>query len=139
MTIATVRTNLQRALETIPGLKGRVYITVPAALRVPCAIMGLEPGMSANYLEPGNLVTWQFRVLLLVGKFNPQVGAEALDDYINKTGYKSVYARVCSYWKDNSLPDYSVVTRAENIGAIRYRDQTFFGCEFVITIGETTE
>ncbi len=28
---------------------------------------------------------------------------------------------------------------AKNIGAIRYRDQTFFGAEFVITIGETTE
>ncbi len=139
MSIATVRTNLQKALETIDGLKNRVYITVPAALRVPCAIMGFDTGFSANYMEPGDLVTWQFRVLVLVDQFNPGVAADVLDDYINKTGDKSVYARVCSYWTDNSLPDYSVVTRAENIGAIRYRDQTFFGAEFVITIGETTE
>lgn len=136
MTIATVRAKLKERLEQISGLTAYAY--PPNMLgKLPCAIVDYE-AQTADYEQPGNTTIWRFRVLLLVLAWEADKGFEALDDYLEKTGSKSIKANVEN--NPSTVGDYCVVQRCENAGPIKYKsgDQVCYGAEFVVEVGDTT-
>lgn len=134
MTVAIVRQKLAERLETIEGLKAYAY--PPNAIStLPCAFVEWA-AEAANYEQPGNLTHWQFVIVLLLAVWDAETGYVEIDEYVEKTGAKSIKAVVeaaTTGW------DWVVVQRCRNLGPIQYRrsPQLFYGAEFVTAIGDT--
>jgi len=135
MSIRTVRDKLKERLETIDGLTASPY--PPNAIpRLPHAIVDWD-AEAANYAQAGNATHWRFVILLLLAKFDAKRGYEGLDDYVEKTGDKSIKAQL---ELGSDVGDWVYVTNCRNPGLIEYRraGQQFYGAEFIVLVGDTT-
>jgi len=132
MTIANVRDKLKVGLEQIVGLT--VHKEPPNALpKMPAVIVDWDRS-AADYMLPGNTALWGFRVVLLIAKNEGQEAYKSLDEYIDKTGTKSIKAAI----EGQSVGNWAVVTRCENPGMIVYMGTPFYGAEFVVSCMDTT-
>lgn len=126
MTIANVRNKLELGLKQIAGLE--VYKSPPNSVpKMPCAVLDWDRS-AADYMHPGNITLWGFRLVLLIAKNEPEDAYKTLDDYIDKTGTKSVKAAI----EGQTVGSWAVVTNCENPGMITYMGSPFYGAEFVI-------
>ena len=135
MSLKTVRTKMAEKLGNINGLKAFAY--PPNNLpQLPCAIVGLAPD-AADYQEPGDTTIWRLFVLLLLASYDADKAYNEMDDYLEKTGEKSIKANLES---GTDAADYVVVQRVQGVGPIAYRapGQLFYGAEFVVEAGDTT-
>jgi len=135
MSIRTVRDKLKERLDTIKGLNGHAY-PPNRITKLPVAIVDYDAA-TADYQQPGGTAIWRFRILLLIANWEASMAYETLDDYIEKSGSKSIKAALEP--SPNAVGDYCVVQNCENAGPIRYKagEQIFYGCEFVVEVGDT--
>lgn len=135
MTVAIVRAKLVERLEQIEGLTAFAY-PPNAITKLPMCYVDWDAD-AANYEQPGNLTHWKFVIVLLLAEWTADAGYEAIDEYVDKTGAKSIKANVdagTDGW------DWVVVQRCRNLGPIQYRrggGQVFYGGEFVVAVGDT--
>lgn len=90
MNIDGIRDGLVTRLQTISGL--RVHPRIPDAVEPPAAFLSLSNVAYDDTFEGTGTVT--FDIVLLVAGWDAPRAQEALDDYINNTGSKSIYAAV---------------------------------------------
>lgn len=132
MSISSVRDKLKVGLVQIEGLT--VYKEPPNAVpRTPAAIIDWDRS-AADYMQPGNTSLWGFRVVLLLAKKEGQEAYKSLDDYIDKTGTKSIKAAI----ESQTVGNWVVVTKCENPGMIMYMGTAFYGAEFIVSCMDTT-
>ena len=134
MSLAVARTHLKDQLAGISGMTA--YAHPPNSVeKLPCAIVDWDP-RAAEYEHPGNLTKWHFIVLLLLSHWDATAAYGEIDDYIDKTGTKSIKANIEADWLSS---DYAVVRGCRNVGAIQYRRaEVMYGAEFEIEVGDTT-
>lgn len=128
MTVSSVRAALKTTLETISGLN--VYGEVPDSIsKFPTAIIDNQ---SVDYQQAmgGGSALIGTRVLLLIGDRDSQTAYTTLDGYLAVTGSTSVPAAI----RAATGITKPFVRRAENVGFINYRGQTFIGAEFIVDV-----
>lgn len=132
MGIADARTKLKGRLDTITGIDNHAQVpdVVPKA---PFTALGIE---GVSYDETfGGAVTYHFRLLLCVAERDSKAAYDALDDYLETSGAKSIKAAIEGDSVGAPHPDdYAEVIEAENVGHLDYRGTTFIGAEFVINV-----
>lgn len=132
MSLSVVRAALKTRLETIASLK--VYAEVPDAVeQFPTAIIQTA---SAEYQTAmtRSAVTWSFRILVLISETTSTAAHTTLDGFLGRTGASSVAAAI----HGGVVGDLAQVRRAENVGFIQYRGNTFIGAEFVVDVVDSS-
>jgi len=131
MTLALARTGMETALKTI--VKLNVHKQVPVALgKLPAAIMDLSDGDFLVDLG-GSAVMWAFKVVVLVAERDAKVAHDELDNYIEKSGSKSIKAAI----EAGTVADGAVVRLVSNAGFVVYRGKTYVGAEFDVGVKDS--
>ena len=132
MSLSTVRSALKTRLETISGLT--VYAEVPDSIgKLPVAVIDLATADYDVAIGSG-IVLWHFRVLLLLGEKDSTTAHTTLDGYMAKSGTTSVKGAV----EGGAVGDSVNVRRAENVGHIAYRGNTYIGAEFIVDVVDSS-
>lgn len=133
MNLGNIRSGIATRLQTITGL--RVHTTVPDDIQPPAAVIGPPTGVYADAVGPSTSATVQIPVWVLVSRADARTGQNALDDYIDDTGSKSVLAAVDG---DNTLGsevDDCQVQGWENYGAaFTFGDTQYIGVQFNLEV-----
>lgn len=125
---AAVRMAIAAALKTISGLS--VHKEEPDTVpQWPFAILG--NGTIEYGTDMGGGQNTSFKLFLAVREADSEHGFEMLDDFLAASGAKSVPATLEAASIGNG---FLLVTRAENIGHVRYREVTWIGAEFIIQV-----
>ena len=128
-TISRIAAALADALRTIDGL--RVYETQPDNFAAPCAIVSVDAIDYHGAFQMG-LITTAFKVVVISARADARLAIEALEDYLNPAGQRSVRAAIEA---DVTLGDTvasALVIRAAAFQTITVGDVTYLGVEFDI-------
>ena len=130
-TITDIRTGLANNLASISGL--RVSPTVPDAPNPPIAIV-MPESISFDTSFARGVDTYQFRVMLIVGRVDERTAQNRLDGYCNPSGALSVKAAI---EKDKTLGGKVFDLRVQemrNYQATLIGDITYLTADFVVQV-----
>lgn len=132
MSLATIRAGLAVRLETIDGL--RVYPYPPDSIsELPCAYILPKGGDYDTTFDHG--IRYDFEVVLLLAKGADVKYAQLnIDNYINRTGAKSVYAAIDGESTLGGSCDVCRVARFSEYGGLEYAGTVFLGCKWALEI-----
>jgi hypothetical protein len=129
--LVTIRTRLAANLATVPGLRTSAEIIDNPS--PPVALVNLE-GVEYDGAMKGGLTTYNFTIVLVVGRAAERTMQRKLDGYLQPTGQQSVKSAVES---DRTLAGevYDLrVESAQSVGSITINDQTYLAAEFTVTV-----
>ncbi len=129
--LVTIRTRLAANLATVPGLRTSAEIIDNPS--PPVALVNLE-GVEYDGAMKGGLTTYNFTIVLVVGRAAERTMQRKLDAYLQPTGQQSVKSAVES---DRTLAGevYDLrVESAQSVGSITINDQTYLAAEFTVTV-----
>jgi len=131
MTLATTRTGLKTRLETINKLK--VFDRAPDSInQLPAAV--IVP-ISGSYNYAMNMgILYEFEVTVLVSRADAASGQKELDDYIDRSGAKSIYAAIDGDTTLGGVCSESIVREFRDYGGFTYGGTVYLGVKFIITI-----
>lgn len=130
MQLSTIRAGLATRLATISGL--RVEQFVPETANPPCAFIG-APTVTFDDDFNGSC-TVRFPVLVLVSAADMKRGQDALDDYIDTTGSKSVRAAL------DADPDLAGAAQSVRLTGVdtpqlyTFGEQSYVGASFTVEV-----
>lgn len=131
MNLDAIRDGIVTRLQTISGL--RVHPRVPDAVEPPAAFLSLNTVTYDDDFEGSSTVLFDL-VIVVIGTDAPR-GQEALDDYINNTGAKSVYAAI------HADPDLAGAAQSVRVVAVDQMDRnitvaetSYVGARFVVEV-----
>jgi hypothetical protein len=128
MSISSVRGQIETRLVTITGLN--VHKQIPDAVgKLPVAIVS-NAGVNYEVSLGTGTMEINFKILLLVGERDSATAHASLDEYLEKTGTKSILAAL----RGGAVGDFVRLFRAENAGFISYRNNTYIGAEFILVV-----
>jgi hypothetical protein len=130
-TITEIRTGLANNLANISGL--RVSPTVPDNPNPPIAIV-MPESISFDTSFARGVDTYQFRVMLIVGRVDERTAQNRLDGYCNPSGALSVKAAI---EKDKTLGGKVFDLRVQemrNYQATLIGDITYLTADFVVQV-----
>ncbi len=134
--LTDIRNGLETRLLTISGLQ--VYDHEPDATTVtPAASIRFE-GWTPNVTFGNASGDYQWVITLRLSGAIPQEQWQALDDYINPTGSKSILAAIDGDDKLGNVVDYTVISPGEEIDVTdreQRADGWYYVQEFPITTG----
>jgi hypothetical protein len=133
-TIGGLRTGLATNLAKISLL--RTAATVPDDPKPPVAVV-MPPSISFDTAMGRGLDTYEFVVLLIVGRVSDRAAQNTIDGYCNPTGATSVKAAIES---DRTLGGAACdlrVTDMRGVSSISIADTTYLTAEFLVTVYAT--
>lgn len=133
--IPAIREGIAACLANIDGL--RIHATIPGTVDPPAAV--IHPASDGTFLTYGRTMDGAedvtIAVLLVVGAGDDRSAQEELDAYLADTGPLSIKAAVDADSDLGGAAHFAAVTEARNYGLKTYGDVTYWGCEFLITVG----
>ena len=94
-TARDLRAGLKARLETMNGVKGRVYTRWPSQMDFPCAVITRGRAEPEQTMGRGDLTRWEFEVYLLASLAPNYEGAQdRLDTFINTSSTGGVYTAI---------------------------------------------
>jgi len=130
-TISAIRTGLATRLGTISGL--RTTATVPDDPKPPVAIV-MPPTVTYDTAMGRGLDTYEFTVLVMVGRLSERTAQAALDGYANPTGAGSIKTAIEADRTLGGAASTLRVTDMRNVGPMSIAENTFLTAEFVVTV-----
>jgi hypothetical protein len=133
-TISQMRTGLATNLATISGL--RTAATMPDNPNPPIAIV-MPQGISFDTSFGRGLDTYEFVVLVIVGRVDERTAQNLLDGYCNPTGATSIKTALES---DRTLGGQAQdlrVTEMRNYSSVPVGEVTYLAAEFVVSVFAT--
>ena len=131
MSIAAIRTALATSLGTISGL--RTSATVPDDPKPPVAIV-LPPTISYDTSMGRGLDTYEFSILVMVGRVSERTAQGSLDAYAAPTGATSIKTAIEADRTLGGAAQSCRVTDMRNVGPMSIAENTFLTAEFVVTV-----
>jgi len=131
VSISTIRTALAANLATITGL--RTAAVVPDDPMPPVAVV-IPSRVSWDTAFARGLDTYEFTVLVIVGRVNERTAQNNLDAYCQATGAQSVKTAI---ERDKTLGGAAQslrVTEMRNYNAIQIAENTYLSAEFAVTV-----
>jgi hypothetical protein len=126
-----IAAGLRVNLATVNGL--RVFDHVPDVFAPPCAFVMFDSVDYNNAFRTGN-PRYTFTVTLVVGRTSDRAAQLAINDYLDTTGAKSIFAAIESDSDLGGKAQDLVVLRAENMRIIQSGDLTHMAVDFVVLV-----
>ena len=130
-TVGGIRTALADAIGSIKGL--RVSATVPDNPNPPVAIV-VPVSVSYDTAFGRGLDTYQFSVMVIVGRMSERTAQNSLDAYINPTGASSLKTAVESDVTLGGACQNARVTGVVNYGSLLIGDTEYLSADFQVTV-----
>ena len=130
-TIADLRTGLATRLGTISGL--RTAATVPDDPKPPVAIV-MPPTISYDTSMGRGLDTYEFSILVMVGRVSERTAQGSLDAYANPSGASSIKTAIEADRTLGGAAQTVRVTDMRNVGPMSIAENTYLTAEFVVTV-----
>lgn len=131
MSLSEIRTALAANLATITGL--RTAAVVPDDPMPPVAVV-IPSRVSWDTAMGRGLDTYEFTVLVIVGRVNERTAQNKLDGYCQASGALSVKTAI---ERDKTLGGAAQslrVTEMRNYNAIQIAENTYLSAEFAVTV-----
>jgi hypothetical protein len=131
MSLSTLRTGIATNLATISGL--RTSATVPDDPKPPVAVI-VPNGISFDTAMGRGLDTYEFTVLVIVGRVDERSAQNTLDAYCAATGATSIKTAI---ERDKTLAGAAQslrVTEMRNYSALQISENTYLAAEFAVTV-----
>ena len=111
-----------------------VYKQVPDVYTTPCAVLvpGDNPATYHQTMAGQGLTTFEFKVQVMLQRFDLDAAADALDVFIH--GPDSVDALIRADRTLGGVVTDAVVDRCANIGQVLAGDDVFLGAEFDVRV-----
>lgn len=133
-TISAIRTGLATNLATISGL--RTAATMPDNPNPPIAIV-MPQNISFDTAFSRGLDTYEFVVLVIVGRVDERTAQNLLDGYCNPTGATSIKTALESDRKLGGQVQDLRVTEMRNYSSVPVGEITYLAAEFVVSVFAT--
>lgn len=127
-----VRNGLKAQLDTISGLHAYAYVpdepNLPAAIVMPLSgtFLTFDTTMSRGSDD------MSFIILVLLSKSSDVVGQDTLDTFLDGL---SVKAAIEDDETLGGVAHFTAVTEVRNYGTVQFGQESYYGCEFVVTVG----
>ena len=131
MSISAIRTGLATRLGTISGL--RTSATVPDDPKPPVAIV-LPPTINYDTSMGRGLDTYEFSILVMVGRLSERTAQASLDAYANPSGATSIKTAIEADRTLGGAAQSCRVTDMRNVGPMSIAENTYLTAEFVVTV-----
>jgi hypothetical protein len=137
--LAQIRSGLKDRLETITAL-GDVHayqVDAGALNKFPTAIMLMDEAAYAQTAMGGTPMEVGFRVIVLVARADTPEGFEALDEFIDAQGARSI-DRAIEGARNLGLTDVTAaLVRCERVGIKEIGQGRFYGGDFLVRVVRT--
>lgn len=130
-TLSAMRTALAANLATISGL--RTAATMPDQPNPPIAIV-MPTSVSYDTAMGRGLDTYEFTVLVIVGRVDERTAQNLLDGYCNPSGATSIKAAIESNRTLGGQANDLRVTEMRNYSSLPVGEITYLAAEFVVTV-----
>ena len=133
-TLSALRSGIATNLATISGL--RTSATVPDDVNPPIAVVAPQ-GITFDTAFARGLDTYEFQVLVIVGRVDERSAQNKLDAFCNPTGSQSIKTAIES---DPTLGGESNdlrVTEMRNYSSLPVGELTYLAAEFAVTVYAT--
>ena len=130
-TLSAMRTALASNLATISGL--RTAATMPDQPNPPIAIV-MPTSVSYDTAMGRGLDTYEFTVLVIVGRVDERTAQNLLDGYCNPSGATSIKAAIESNRTLGGQANDLRVTEMRNYSSLPVGEITYLAAEFVVTV-----
>lgn len=129
----TIKAALAARLDTSANLSV-VYVQVPDVYTTPCAVLvpGDTPAQYHATMQGQGLTVFEFRVQVMVQRFDLAAAADALDVFVH--GPDSVDALVRADRTLGGVVVDAVVDTCENYGQVLAGDDVYLGAEFDLRV-----
>lgn len=131
MSVSAIRTALATSLGSISGL--RTSATVPDDPKPPVAIV-LPPTISYDTSMGRGLDTYEFSILVMVGRLSERTAQASLDAYANPSGATSIKTAIEADRTLGGAAQSCRVTDMRNVGPMSIAENTYLTAEFVVTV-----
>lgn len=131
MSVSAIRTALATSLGSISGL--RTSATVPDDPKPPVAIV-LPPTISYDTSMGRGLDTYEFSILVMVGRLSERTAQASLDAYANPSGAASIKTAIEADRTLGGAAQSCRVTDMRNVGPMSIAENTYLTAEFVVTV-----
>jgi hypothetical protein len=129
--VATIRTGLATNLATISGLRTSAW--VPDQINPPIAVIKPETITYDTAFARG-LDTYEFSVLVIVGRVDERTAQSRLDAYCASSGATSIKTAIESDRDLNGAISDLRVTEMRNYTSLPVGDVTYLAAEFVVQV-----
>lgn len=130
-TLSAMRTALASNLSGITGL--RTAATMPDQPNPPVAIV-MPQSVSYDTSMARGLDTYEFVLLVIVGRVDERTAQNLLDGYCNPTGATSIKAAIESDRTLGGQANDLRVTDMRNYSSVPVGEITYLAAEFVVTV-----
>jgi len=130
-TLSAMRTALAANLASISGL--RTAATMPDQPNPPIAIV-MPTSVSYDTAMGRGLDTYEFTVLVIVGRVDERTAQNLLDSYCNPTGATSIKTAIESDRTLGGQANDLRVTEMRNYSSLPVGEITYLAAEFVVTV-----
>lgn len=129
--ISSLRSGIASNLAKIANL--RTAATVPEDPKPPVAIV-MPPRISFDTAMGRGLDTYEFTVLLIVGRVSDRTAQAAIDAYCNPSGASSVKTAIESDRTLGGAANDLRVTDMRSVSSISIADTTYLTAEFAVQV-----
>ena len=133
-TLSALRSGIATNLATISGL--RTSATVPDDVNPPIAVVAPQ-GITFDTSFARGLDTYEFNVLVIVGRVDERTAQNLLDGYCNPTGATSIKTAIESDRTLGGEVQDLRVTEMRNYSSVPVGEITYLAAEFVVTVYAT--
>lgn len=133
-TLSAMRTGIATNLATISGL--RTAATMPDQPNPPIAVV-MPQSVSYDTAFGRGLDTYEFAVLVVVGRVDERTAQNLLDGYCNPTGATSIKTAIESDRTLGGEVQDLRVTDMRNYSSIPVGEVTYLAAEFVVSVFAT--
>lgn len=131
MSVSAHRDRLASALSTL--FSGRVFDTVPDGVVTPCAIV-VPTGITYDEAFANGLHTYNYSILVVVGRSDERTAQDRLDGYCDPTGSGSVRAALKADPTLSSAVFDLRVTEMRNYRSLEVDQVTYLSAEFIVAV-----
>ena len=129
--ITDIRSGLATRLATITGL--RTGATIPDNVNPPYAIISPN-GVQYHRAFNNALSTFNFTVMVVVGRVSERTSQNSLDAYCSPSGSSSIRVAIEADKTLGGVVFDTIVTGMRNYGSVTIADNTYLAAEFDIAV-----
>lgn len=130
-TVKAVRTAIATNLSAISGL--RTAYRVPETLTPPIAVV-MPPSITYDSSFGRSMDTYEFRVMVFVGRMDTRTAEDLLDAYMNSTGATSVKTAIESDSTLGGTIQDLRVTAMREAGPVVVGDTAYLAATWLVTV-----
>lgn len=130
-TMGQIRTGLATNLAKINGLRTSSF--VPDQVNPPIAVV-IPQRITFDAAFKRGLNTFEFTVMVIVGRADERTAQNLLDGYCNSTGATSIKTAIESDRTLGGVVQDLRVTELRNIGPVVIGENTYLTAEFIVSV-----